>query len=52
MLKIKLHWQILIALVLAVLYGALFPNYVEYVSWMGDLFLRALKIKNMICLSR
>lgn len=44
MLKIKLHWQILIALVLAVLYGALFPNYVEYVSWMGDLFLRALKM--------
>ncbi|MBZ0182592.1 MAG: dicarboxylate/amino acid:cation symporter [Melioribacteraceae bacterium] len=44
MLKIKLHWQILIALVIAVLYGALFPNYVEYVSWMGDLFLRALKM--------
>ncbi len=44
MLKIKLHWQILIALVIAVLYGLFLTDYVSYVSWMGDLFLRALKM--------
>lgn len=44
MRKIKLHWQILIALIIAILYGVVFPEYVSYVSWMGDLFLRALKM--------
>ncbi|MBZ0200140.1 MAG: dicarboxylate/amino acid:cation symporter [Ignavibacteriaceae bacterium] len=44
MFKIKLHWQILIALVLSVLFGFFFPQYIEYVSWLGDLFLRALKM--------
>ena len=44
MLKIKLHWQILIALLIAVFYGMLLTNYVSYVTWMGDLFLRALKM--------
>ena len=44
MKKIQLHWQILIALVLGVIYGLLFPADVKYVSWMGDLFLRALKM--------
>ncbi len=44
MKKIALHWQILIALVLSVLYGIAFPNYVSYVSWMGTLFLNALKM--------
>jgi Na+/H+-dicarboxylate symporter len=44
MKKIALHWQILIALVLAVLFGALLPNQVKYVSWMGDIFMRALKM--------
>ena len=44
MLKIKLHWQILIALGLAVLYAIFLTDYVEYVTWMGDLFLRALKM--------
>ncbi len=43
-LKIKLHWQILIALILAVLFGYLFPGDVEYVAWMGDIFLRSLKM--------
>jgi proton glutamate symport protein len=43
-LKIKLHWQILIALVLAVLFGYFVPTAVIYVSWMGDIFLRALKM--------
>ncbi|NQU52872.1 MAG: dicarboxylate/amino acid:cation symporter [Bacteroidetes bacterium] len=44
MLKLKLHWQILIALVLAVLFGYFIPTAVVYVSWMGDIFLRALKM--------
>ncbi len=44
MLKIKLHWQILIALFLGVLYGMFLTGYVDYVSWMGTLFLRALKM--------
>jgi len=43
-LKLKLHWQILIALVLAVLFGYFIPTAVVYVSWMGDIFLRALKM--------
>ncbi len=42
--KIQLHWQILIALVLAVLYGIFFPQYVDYVSWLGTIFLNALKM--------
>jgi proton glutamate symport protein len=43
-LKFKLHWQILIAFVLAVVFGYFFPQGVPYVSWMGDIFLRALKM--------
>ncbi len=44
MFKLKLHWQILIALVLAVIFGLFFTDYVKYITWMGDLFLRALKM--------
>jgi len=44
MLKIKLHWQILIALILAILYGLYLTDYAYLVTWMGDLFLRALKM--------
>jgi len=44
MLKIKLHWQIFIALAIAVLYGMLLTDYVNYVTWMGDLFLRGLRM--------
>lgn len=44
MLKLKLHWQILIALILGIIYGLSIPEYYEYVAWMGDLFLRALKM--------
>ena len=44
MFKIKLHWQILIALVLAILFGFFIPQDVQYVKWMGDLFLRGLKM--------
>ena len=44
MLKLKLHWQILIALVIAIIYGLLLPAESKYVTWMGELFLRALKM--------
>ncbi len=43
-LKLKLHWQILIALFLAVLFGYFIPGGVRYVSWMGEIFLTALKM--------
>lgn len=43
-LKLKLHWQILIALVLAVPFGYFLPGAVPYVSWMGEIFLTALKM--------
>ena len=42
--KIKLHWQILIALIFAVAFGYFFPNLVEYISWMGVIFLRGLNM--------
>lgn len=44
MKKIELHWQILIALILGVGLGVWLPGYVKYISWMGDLFMRALKM--------
>lgn len=44
MQKIKLHWQILIALTVAVIFGIAFPDYAKYVTWMGKLFLRALQM--------
>lgn len=44
MKKIELHWQILIGLILAILYGLTLTDYVYLVSWMGDLFLRGLKM--------
>ena len=44
MLKLKLHWQILIAFIIAVLLGLFLPYSSEYVKWLGDLFLRALKM--------
>jgi len=42
--KIKLHWQILIALILAIFFGYFLPESVEYTSWMGVVFLRALNM--------
>lgn len=42
--KIKLHWQILIALILAVIFGYFAPDMVQYVSWMGVVFLRGLNM--------
>ncbi len=44
MKKIALHWQILAALILSVLFGYFFTEQVDYVTWMGDLFLRALQM--------
>lgn len=44
MKKIALHWQILIALILSIIFGIIFPNQIKYISWMGDVFLRALKM--------
>lgn len=44
MIKLKLHWQILIAFVIAVLVGLIIPEYASYIRWLGDLFLRALKM--------
>lgn len=44
MLKLKLHWQILIALLIAILYGLFLTDYAYILTWMGDLFLRALKM--------
>jgi len=43
-LKIKLHWQILIAFILAILFGIFLREHVIYVSWMGDIFLRLLRM--------
>ena len=44
MKKLALHWQILIALILGVVLGVWLPEYVKYISWMGDMFMRALKM--------
>lgn len=42
--RIKLHWQIFIALALGIAYGLFLKEYVGWVSWMGELFLRALRM--------
>jgi len=44
MKKIKLHWQILIAIILAIGYGLFLSDYVKYVAWMGDIFMKSLKM--------
>jgi len=44
MLKLKLHWQILIAFLIAIILGISIPEHSGYVRWLGDLFLRALKM--------
>ena len=44
MKKFPLHWQILVALVLAVFFGIYLSDYVGYISWMGTIFLRALQM--------
>ncbi|MBN1596932.1 MAG: dicarboxylate/amino acid:cation symporter [Bacteroidales bacterium] len=44
MRKIPLHWQIVIALITAVICGIFFPDTVEYIDWVGIVFLRALQM--------
>jgi len=44
MKKLQLHWQILIALIIAILWGLFLTDYVYLVDWMGVLFLRSLKM--------
>ena len=44
MKKIALHWQILAGLTVGILFGYFFPGKVQYVSWMGNIFLRGLKM--------
>ena len=43
-MKLKLHWQILISLLLGVIAGAIFGEKLLWVSFLGDLFLRLLKM--------
>ena len=43
-MKLALHWQILIAIVLGIVFGAWFYPYIGYVGWMGTLFLRLLNM--------
>lgn len=42
--KIALHWQILIALIIAIMYGLYLTEYVYLVAWLGDIFLNSLKM--------
>lgn len=44
MKRIALHWQIMASLILAVLFGIYLKEYIGYVAWMGEIFLRALKM--------
>lgn len=42
--KFPLFLQILIALILGVLFGVFMPDYVGYVSWLGEIFINGLKM--------
>jgi len=42
--SLALHWQILIAIVLGILYGYYFTEHVAYVDWLGAVFMRLLKM--------
>ena len=42
--KLALHWQILIAILLGIVFGILCFDYVKYIDWAGSMFLRALKM--------
>jgi len=44
MKRFPLHWQILIALIFGILFGFFLTEYVSYISWMGVIFMRALKM--------
>ena len=43
-LKLALHWQILLAITLAVPAGLYFPVFEKYIHWMGIVFMSALKM--------
>lgn len=43
-ISIKLHWQIFIALVLGVVFGLYLKEHVDWVEWIGEVFLRGLKM--------
>jgi Na+/H+-dicarboxylate symporter len=40
----KLHWQIIIALVLGAVFGIVLPEINPYTSWIGELFMNALSM--------
>jgi len=44
MKNLALYWQILIAFALSILYGLFFSEHVHIVAWMGDIFIKALKM--------
>lgn len=39
-----MHWQILIALIAGTLFAVYLPDQTVWISWMGDLFLKLLKM--------
>ncbi|MDR1140602.1 MAG: dicarboxylate/amino acid:cation symporter [Planctomycetaceae bacterium] len=43
-MRLKLHWQILFALILGGAAGILFPKGTPYISWLGDMFMNALSM--------
>lgn len=43
-MKLKLHWQILIALFLGIIVGSFFGERILWISFLGDIFLRLLKM--------
>lgn len=44
MKKLALHWKILIGMLLGILFGLFLTEYLNYVGWMGELFMKALKM--------
>ncbi len=42
--RIAFHWQIALGLLLGILLGYFFKDHLIYISWMGTIFLRALKM--------
>ncbi len=44
MKKVALHWQILAGLVIGILFGYFFPEKIRWIEWMGNVFLRGLKM--------
>jgi len=43
-IKLALHSQILIGIALGLVFGLLLPDYTHNIKWLGDIFLRALKM--------